>query len=235
MGTTYSWYYVKNQGQTVETIRAGLGKLAGTSTAPAGNSLARMMARELEKNRDSLSPEILEQAAAMLQKILHDPEAGGVTGFRGIGPNAAPYAAYRPGAAFFPVFAEELCEGHIASSRDCERIYKIFLSSVLAFSVFDSDAAFVSFFDGKERGDFARAPEGYEEYDEEVYSCDFPDFLLTLCPPEKREKVREIWEKPDWVFADDKVAGIAELLGLPMLFAEDPERGSGLEGWEIVE
>ncbi len=220
MGTTYSWYYVKNQGQTREDLRAGVAKLPKDALDPAAESLTRRVVDELLKRLETLPPQLREQAEAQIRKM----ESGDTV-----------YAAYKQDALFFPVFATHLCEGYNAGSRDCESLYKIFRAPVLAFSVFDSDAAFVSFFDGRARGDFARVPEGYEEYDSEHYSAAFPDFLLELCPPESRDEVRRIWDDPDWVFADDKVSEITRLLGVPMLIDADPNRGPGTEGWEILE
>lgn len=225
MGTTYSWYYVKNQGQTREDIRAGVAKLPKSAVDPALEFLTRRVVLEIQKHLDEIPPEQLtpqlrEQAAAQIRKM----ERGD-----------AAYAAFRPDAPFFPVFATQICEGYNSSFRDCKGLYKIFRAPVLAFSVYDSDIAFVSFFDGKAGWDFARAPEGYEEYDEELYSSAFPDFLLELCPSESRDEVRSVWDDPSCVFADDKVTEITGILGVPMLIDDDPRRGLRTEGWEIVD
>lgn len=217
MGTTYSWYYVKNSGQTPEDIRTCLEPLVRRESA-AEDEIRRMTAQWL----DRLPPEQRELFASMSESL---PASGGV------------YAAYRPGAGFFPVFATSICQGYTASSKDCEALSQIFRAPVFALAVFDSDVAFASIYDGERdlRGDYVRAPEGYMEYDEELYSAGFPDFLPSLCPPESREKVRAIWDKPDYIFADDKVWEIAGLIGIPMLYSDHPDRGMGLEGWELID
>lgn len=220
MGTTYSWYYVKNQGQTREDLRADVAKIPKDALDPAAESLTCRVVEELQKLLETLPPQLREQAEAQIRKM----ESGDTV-----------YAAFKQDAPFFPVFATRLCEGYNAGSWDCESLYKIFRAPVLAFSVFDSDAAFVSFFDGKAGCDFARVPEGYEEYDEKLYSTAFPDFLLELCPPESRDEVRAIWEEPDWVFADDKISALTQFFGVPMLIDADPKRGLRTDGWEILE
>ncbi len=227
MGMTYSWYYVKNSGQTPEFIRSWL-----SAVLKRQSDFILKMQSDLMENIRGMAAEWLDRLPPEQREIF-----ASMPSMSSPRPSDLAYAAYKPDAAFFPVFAASICDGYNASSRDCAELSEFFHAPVFALSVFDSDVAFASFHGGESggHGDYVRAPEGYEEYDEELYSPDFPEFLLKLCPPESQEKVRSIWENPDYVFADDKVAQITEIIGLPQLLSEYPDRGLRLEGWEIID
>ena len=132
-------------------------------------------------------------------------------------------AVFSPESRWVPLFETNLCEGYTASSRDTDRLSKLFGTPVLAFSIFDSDALFVSYSDCARhvhydyiKPDF---PE-FEEYDSEQYQNAFPEFLYAYCKEADWERLRQIWEleDDDELFADDRMTELCQLLGTPVLY-----------------
>lgn len=215
MGTTMTYIQLKNRGFTKEELRGCLKALAGGERADDGE-MARSMA--------ALKGEKLSWKDRMVLKLLQ-----GVMGSQG-----ETQAAFRPDAAWLPFYQTRLCDGSIQSSRDLGRLSEAFGTPVLAFALFDSDVLFVSYRDNAAGTayDYAKLPfENYEEYDGEVYRLGFPEFLASLCPPDRREELRRIWEKEDDVFADDRMWKLMDLLGMEAI---DPAAKKFPGGFEKV-
>ncbi len=217
MGTTMTYIQLKNRGFTKEELRGCLKALAGGGRGDDGE-MARSMA--------ALKGEKLSWKDRMVLKLLQ-----GV-----MGAQKEMQAAFRPDAAWLPFYQTRLCDGSIQSSRDLGRLSEAFGTPVLAFALFDSDVLFVSYRDNAAGAayDYARLPfEDYEEYDGEVYRLGFPEFLASLCPPDRREELRRIWEEDnkDDVFADDRMWKLMDLLGMEAI---DPAAKKFPGGFEKV-
>lgn len=138
--------------------------------------------------------------------------------------------AYRADAKWLPYFITELCDGHNCSSRELLGTSERFQTPVLAFSIFDSDILFVSYCDAERRVFYDFVKPNYpdaEEYDPRVYKDDFPAFLLSL-DEENRvqqlgdiQKLKDIWNEADMVFADDRMHNILQFLGMQVIYDEN--------------
>lgn len=219
MGTTMSYIQLKNRGFSKEELRDGLGMLTGGGERTA---------KDLERQMEALIGEELTPKDRMMLHFLD--------GMARAGADERPKVGCREGAEWLPFWQTRLCDGMVLSSADLGRLSKVFQTPVLAFSLFDSDVLCVSYRDEATGAayDYARLPwEGYEEYDDEVYQLGFPEFLGELCPPERREKLRAVWEEDneDDVFADDRMWKLMELLEMVVI---DPEAEQFPEGYELV-
>ena len=217
MGTTMAYYHIRNDGLDRERLRTGLGKIAGEESASA--RFEKMMI-------NLVGEEMFRQAQRETEATQRHFDS--IFGARPKLPS--PMIAYRPDAAWLPFFNVDICEGRTASSRDARKLSRLFCAPVLALSVYDSDILLVSYSDAAKgvEYDFAKPPcEGYEEYDAELYSTQFPQFLTQLCPALTEEKLAEIWEA-DEVFADDRMYKLEEILGLSPIDVEVPE------GFEVI-
>ncbi len=129
-------------------------------------------------------------------------------------PKAA--VAYREDARWLPVFIEWYCEWNFVESGQLKRFSERFSAPVLGFSVQDSDALFVSYFDATNGTghDFVKTNyDDFEEYDTEVYLSQFPDFLADFCSGGQLMEVRKVWDA-DFVFAEDRMFELGQLLGM---------------------
>lgn len=218
MGTTMAFYHIRNDGLDRERLQSGLKEVAGEERASSARFEKMMI--------NLVGEEMFRQAQQETEATQQHFDS--IFGARPKLPS--PMIGYRPDAPWLPLFGEHLCEGYNASSRDARKLSKTFGAPVLALSVFDSDILFVSYSDAAKgvEYDFAKPPcEGYEEYDTELYSTQFPQFLTQLCPALTEEKLTEIWEA-DEVFADDQMYKLGEVMGLTPIFAEVPE------GFEVI-
>lgn len=222
MGTTMSYIQLKNRGFTQEELQEGLDKLFGgrEGQAPA--------LKDLERGMEALTGRALTAKDRLLLRFLHgavEKEA-----------DKRPQAGFREGAPWLPLWQTWLCEGNVLSSRDLGRLSEAFQTPVLSFALFDSDVLFVSCRDAAagEAYDYARPNwEGYEEYDTGTYRLGFPEFLAGLCPPERREALRKVWETDDEddVFADDRMWKLMELLDMAAI---DPGAEQFPQGFERI-
>ena len=141
--------------------------------------------------------------------------------------------AYRESAKWLPFFEEHLCEGYIASSNEAEKLSSIFGAPVMAFAVFDSDIFFVSYSDAANgiAYDYAKPNfEEFEDFDIDLYSTEFPAFLLEFC---SKDELSAAWEKPDDVFADDRMEQIAQLVQTELIY-DSSHIPEGYQGIHVI-
>lgn len=214
MGTSGSYIQLKNRGFTVEELQKGLSMLTNEKkeTTPR---LERMK----EEWLSSLDPALQGTFRSMMRQI---------EGNR-------PEAAFRADAEWLPLWVYRLCDGYILSSKDLGRLSKTFGTPVLGIALYDSDVLFISYFDAAAgiTFDCAKLPwEGYEEYDDQLYQTELPDALVNLFPPERREALRELWEREDE--EKDATDWMDELLALLDTDFIDPIAEYIPQGFEIV-
>lgn len=225
MGTTMTYIQLKNRGFTSQELQACMDALF------SGKTQEQQPLKDLERGMEALKGEKLTLKDRAILKMLHSAMKREDKGPKG------PQVGFRPDAPWLPFWHTRMCEGSIQSSQTLRRLSEAFRTLVLAFALFDSDVLFVSYWDNAagEACDYAKLPpwEGYEEYDKEIYRLGFPEFLAELCPPERREELRQVWEtdSEDDVFADDRMWKLMELLGMEVI---DPEAGQFPEGFQRV-
>lgn len=222
MGTTMTYIQLKNRGFTREELQGCMDALF------SGKKREPRPLEELERGMAALKGSKLTLKDRAILKMLH-----GVMEREDKGPQVG----FRADAAWLPFWHTGVCDGSIRSSRNLRKLSEAFGTPVLAFALFDSDVLFVSYRDDAagDAYDYARLPwEGYEEYDDETYRLGFPEFLTDLCPPERREELRTVWEtdREDDVFADDRMWRLMEVLGMDAI---DGRAGVFPEGYEAVE
>lgn len=205
MGMTQSFYYVQNLGLSKETLAEMLQKRVKRSGGKFSG---------LEK---LMTPGLLAQFTKVLEETAKSMHSDGA------------FIAYRDGEEWLPYFESDLCEGYTASSEDAGKLSAAFDAPVLALSVFDSDVMFLSYADVARNiaYDYAKSNfEECEEYDDERYSTELPEFLIEFCGEDQRERLREIWEEPDLIFAEDRILHLTELLKIPIAeWAEEMPEG----------
>jgi len=121
---------------------------------------------------------------------------------------------------WFPFF-ETYFHEQVASSREAQVISEAFQAPVITFSIFDSDILFVSYTDSINgiSLDYASPnSEGYEEYDQDLYSRDFPQFLLEYSDASVHQKLLDIWRSYDYIFADEKMKDICRIMNMYVLY-----------------
>lgn len=206
MGTTRSFLLLKNRGFAREELE----QLISQHVAREKEG-AQEMQRRMAKNM-GLGQEFFAMFAALNSFTRH----GAV--------------AYREDAGWLPYFITELCDGHIVSSRELVRTSEQFAAPVLAFAVFDSDILFLSYCDGEKQVfyDYVKpnCPE-MEEYDQEVYQEGLPAFLLSLDGEDNvqrlgdLQRLKDIWDEEDMVFADDRMHNLLQFLGMQVIYDEN--------------
>ena len=211
MGMTRAFYFIRNQGYSRDQLKEMLSGLSGGVAFPPGLS------------------GILNQKLSEMRQRTGEGDAGLELLSAGLGgnriPGSEPVIAYKEDAGLLPFFEAGRCEGNIASSRENGALALCFKAPVLSFSVMDSDVLFVSYCD-KEKGvayDCARpnSPGREDEmYDTDIYSSDFPAFLLEYCKEPDREKLRQIWESDAYIFAEEKMEDVGGMLGVEFMYEE---------------
>lgn len=206
MGMTMSFYYVRNTGFT----KAELAELLQKRAKRSGGKFSG-----LEK---LMKPEMLAQFTKILEETAESMHSDGA------------FIAYRDGEEWLPYFETGLCEGCAASSEEAGKLSAAFGAPVLALAVFDSDVMTLSYADAANAVTYDYAKPNFdgffEEYDQELYSTELPEFLLGFCGAEQRDRLREIWEEPDLVFAEDRILRLTELLQIPIAeWAEEMPEG----------
>lgn len=222
MGTTMTYIQLKNRGFTREELQSCMDALF------RGKKREQRPIEDLERGMEALEGTKLTMKDRAILHLLHGAMERGDKG---------PQLGFRGDADWLPFWHTGVCEGSVRSSRNLRKLSEAFQTPVLAFALFDSDVLFVSYRDDATGAayDYARLPpwEGYEEYDQEIYQLGFPEFLADLCPPERREELRAVWEtdSEDDVFADDRMWRLMELLGMEAI---DPEAEQFPEGFERI-
>lgn len=174
-----------------------------------------------------MTPEMMKQAEAehkQMESLFQRPQ-------RTETPKAA--LAYCDNVHWLPLFIESLCDGHIVYSKELKRLSQQFHTPVFSFSIYDSDALFISYCDDKKgiMYDYIKPNfQGFEEYDSDLYQNDFPQFLLNLCDITKHERLLDIWNEPNEVFADDRMEKIAELFDMKVIY----DFSSDLPGFQRI-
>lgn len=206
MGTTMSFYYIKNQGFS----RGRLQEILGRSFPK----------KENESFFDSLKLLLGDEKAEILKAQMEQVDPS----LFEEGP-PSPMVAYRPDAPWLPFFEERLCEGYNASSNDARRLSQNFKAPVLAFSLFDSDLLLVSYCDAAQEIRYDCAKPNFaemEEYDTELYKAEFPRFLTELCPGVPEDALREIWDAEE-DSADDRMEKLCAALRLVSIYRRVPD------------
>lgn len=206
MGTTRSYLLLKNRGFTPEALE---------QLIPLHIAQERESAKK-EQHRMAQRMGLGEEFFAMFAMLDNFKRHGAV--------------AYREDARWLPYFTTELCDGHICSSKELVQTSELFQTSVLCFSVFDSDILFVSYCDAEKRifYDYAKPNvPGDEEYDTELYQEDLPTFLLSLDGGdnvqriEDVQKLKAIWDEEGLVDADDRMLNLLKFLGMQVVYDEN--------------
>lgn len=213
MGTTMSFYFVQNKGDSVTDLKDKLNQF-GTKKTSEIDTLIAMLPQDMQGQfKEAMKQR--EKSKASFASFFNSPtkpvENKTVLG-------------YCDSAAWLPFFDERMCEGNIACSKDAKKLSKLFAAPVLALAVFDSDIMFVSFCDAAQGivYDYAKPNlDDMEEYDADLYSTDFPAFLLEFCPPEHHDELKDVWAEPEMVFADDRMGEICEILSCPLVYASN--------------
>lgn len=217
MGTTRSFYHVKNDAFDWERLRTVLSGFPSEESTMA--QFEKMMI-------ELVGEEMFRQAQRETEATQRHFDS--IFGARPKLPS--PMIAHRTDAPWLPFFNVDICEGYNASSRDARKLSKLFGAPVLALSVYDSDILLVSYSDAAKgvEHDYAKPnSEWMEEYDMETFRNEFPAFLLELCPTLTEDKLTEIWEA-DEVFADDRMYKLGKVMGLL------PINGMAPEGFEVI-
>lgn len=216
MGTSGSYIQLKNRGFTREELQKGLSALGG-----AKQELPPRLKQMAGDWLDSLDPAMRETFRGMMSQITGGQDRSA--------------AAFRADAGWVPLWVSRLCDGYILSSKDLKRLSELFQTPALGIALYDSDVLFVSCYDAAAgvAFDCAKLPwEDYEEYDDQLYSTDFPQFLEDFCPPEHRDALRAFWTRQDE--GTDAVDWMEELFRLLGTQAIDLRGDYFPEGFEIL-
>lgn len=207
MGTTMSFYYIKNNGMAQDQLEVLL--------APYSK---KEMLSEIERNL-LISMGMGEQ----LKQLEAMPLPQYPSFLEGSKPADQYYAllAYGQDKAWWPLFEYHLCDGNLAEKEDVLQLHQQFQTAILAFSLMDSDVATVTACNGQGKiiAWHGMAEDGYlEAYDMEERATAFPDALCQLFPQADAQALKQVWSKQGLVFADERVQGLCQLLGLPLLY-----------------
>lgn len=232
MGTTRSFVFLKNRGDSPEALRDKL-RQCGRKAASAEEEAQMQEKRELVKQRfvrllmhpsqtDGNVMQFPADAMARAERLVEDLF------------NIQEYhvIAYRPEVPWLPYFGTDLCDGHITCAKELKPLSLLFQTPVLAFAIMDSDALYVSYFDGEngESHDYVR-PDGdwfLKEFPDDRYLAKFPAFLTKICGWEQTLRLRQIWEAEEFD-ADDRMMEITKLLGTQPLYDETLRWMEGFE------
>lgn len=215
MGTTMSFYQIKNEGfsrgQLQDLLRQHFAKDPENALSSFEDALSSNCGEEVLQS--------FRQYMSINRRFRKD------CGLDGQDRLPSPVIAYRPDAAWLPFYQVDLCEGYIATARDTLSLSQLFGVPVLAFAVYDSDAMFLSYADAKAEMtiDYVKPNfEGMEEFEGPGMHTEFPTLLPQLCPGTPEETLRGIWEGKE-VFADDRAHKLCEALGSSLLNYQFPE------------
>lgn len=226
MGTTRSFLFLKNKGDSTEALREKLRRYAVEDG-------------EVQDRKMEFLRALLKRSEETLPR-----REGNVIQFPGTQPDWADILisqmsafsrynviAYRPDVPWLPYFNTSLCDGNITRSEELQSAAEVFETSVLALAVYDSDILCVSYYDveTKQGYDYIKSNLNcFDEFDEDTYLDEFPEFLLDLCGRDQAKRLRELWEEP-LSFADDRMVNLAFLLGTRPLYDETLQQMEGFE------
>ena len=131
---------------------------------------------------------------------------------------------YNADAEWLQLYDDAMSDGYIASVIDMQVLAKHFGTTVLSFSVFDSDIINISYYDPV--GDFYRDTEvsnvSFDDDDDgDADISQLPDFMLKLCSDDKHNRLCEILYVDECVFVEEKLQAMCELLGLTEVYDLD--------------
>jgi len=124
---------------------------------------------------------------------------------------------------WIPIFSSTLCEGNCyAENFTLIEIEKLFGTPVIVLSVSDSDVGLVNICENGIVSRFSFSDEsrlkdnGFGEY-----STAFPEALCSYTTD--KEKLQELWNSVNYIFAEDLISEISDLIGTMMVFDFDEE------------
>lgn len=200
MGTSMSFYLVENRGLAQADVLEGIRALQEKTD---GRNKGRL--EMLQGIWKSMGAE--NQGMEILQNVMERP--------------SPVVAAFREDARWLPVFETNLCEGHCASREEMDLISEQFKAPALSFFILDSDVLYIRYSDAAQgrAESFARGncTEMEEEYYDEDYRYEFPEFLRAYCKESDWARLEEIWSREDYVFADDRMGDVCALIGAELL------------------
>jgi hypothetical protein len=212
MGTTRSFLLLKNRGFTREELEH----------CSALRSEERPNRPAVEIFSQFLNSNFVRQMPPETQELMRQMDKSGQD-------NRA-VIAFQPGTRWLPYFETWLCDGNIVSSEDLQEVSEQFGTAVLAFAVFDSDILFISYCDAEQQVFYDFVKPNYpeiEEYDTEIYQEGLPAFLLSLDKEDNvqqmgdLQRLKDIWDEEDMVFADDRMHNILQFLGMQVICDEN--------------
>lgn len=114
------------------------------------------------------------------------------------------------------LFSENETDEPIVSSDDIIAISMRFSATVLTFSVFDSDIITASLYNPNTLSLETHELSCYGQSDVYIEPDDYgvPEFLLEICDADKRNDLSAIWYSNKYIFAEDKLQDLCNLLGL---------------------
>lgn len=137
--------------------------------------------------------------------------------------------AYNENSKWLPYFETTLCDGNIVLIEDIKKLSQILEAPILAFAIFDSDYLYLSYCDASHEISFNHVKPNIEEIGEEDaifdYSTDFPEFLFAFCSSDESDRLRDVWNDTEVVFADDRMHDICELIGATVIYDENDIEG----------
>ena len=212
MGTTRSFLLLQNREYTREELeRCSVLRGEARPNRPAVDIFSQFLNSNFVRQMPPEAQEIMRQ----MDKSGQDNRA---------------VIAFQPEARWLPYFETWLCDGNIVSSEDLQEVSEQFGTSVLAFAIFDSDILFVSYCDAERRVFYDFVKPNYsemEEYDTEVYQEGLPSFLLSLDGEDNvqqmgdLQRLKDIWDEEDMVFADDRMHNLLQFLGMQVIYDEN--------------
>ncbi len=232
MGTTRSFVFLKNRGDSPEVLRD---KLRQCGRKPASAEEAARMQEERERmklqfvrllgkppqtdgNVIQFPSGTMEQAARMVEGLFNIPKYHVI--------------AYRPEVPWLPYFGTDLCDGRITRAKELKKLSLLFQTPVLSFAIMDSDALYLSYYDAEkgESHDYMKPDEDWylEEFPDDTYLAKFPAFLTELCGWDLAVRLRQVWDSEE-LDADDRMIELTKLLDTQPLYDETLQWTEGFE------
>lgn len=221
MGMTMSFFQIRDRGFSREQLQTVLQR----GFTPGQEILQGAFGEAVQRR---CSEEQLRQIRQTIQSIQKFRQARGPVGRSDQLPS--PMVACCPKAEWLPFYAEDLCDGYLATGAEVLGLSSIFEAPVIGFWVCDSDMMMFLYADAAQGVTLERAKANIKEMDEEApASTEFPQLLCELCPSLPEKDLRDLWEKEE-IFAEDRVYHLCEALGTAPLYGSLPLP----EGYEAV-
>ncbi len=234
MGTSMAFYNIINRGFTRDELADKLSCLPERPFMLFDTDA--MFTREVERmfevfkfpeDQYDIKIDFVHELQQTHDRLKNEDRDNNLTG------HSNPIIAFNKEAKMLPLFKPHLCEGNNATTTETDLMSEHFGAPVLAFSIYDSDVLFISYSDKAAGVAYNYAMPNYEEfedYDFEYFSREFPEFLLSFCDESDHQKLRDIWAKMDYIFADDRMFDICELIGANIIYGAE----HNLEGFDTI-